>query len=62
MPEHAADTIVRNLIAALDRLRDDLDRVEMWTAALRDFQEPAPGYRPDGTYLLPQRQPPPSDR
>ena len=33
MPERAADMIVRNLIEALNRLHDDLDRVELWTVA-----------------------------
>ena len=38
-PEPAEDLIVRNLIEALDRLHDDLDRVELWTAALGCFQK-----------------------
>jgi hypothetical protein len=58
MPEHAAaDMIVRNLIEALNRLHDDLDRVELWTVALTSFQHPAPEYRPEGKYLLPVRDP-----
>jgi len=40
----AEDLIVRNLIEALDRLRDDLDRVELWTAALGSFQRGVPEY------------------
>lgn len=59
MLERAEELIVRNLIEALNRLHDDLDRVEMWTAALRSFQRPAPEYRPDGEYLLPARKPAP---
>jgi hypothetical protein len=55
MPDAASDTIVKNLIEALTRLQDDLDRVELWTAALICFQEPAPDYRPRGDYLLPGR-------
>lgn len=52
MSEPAADVIVRNLIKSLERLRDDLDRMELWTAALDCFQHPIPDYRPDETHLL----------
>ena len=52
MPEPAEDMIVRNLIEALNRLHDDLHRVELWTAALGYFQRPAPEYRPDEPSLL----------
>jgi hypothetical protein len=55
MPDVASDTIVKNLIESLNRLQYDLDRVELWTAALICFQEPAPEYRPRGDYLLPGR-------
>jgi len=55
MADDASDTIVRNLIEALNRLQDDLDRVELWTAALICFREPAPDYRPQADYLLPRR-------
>ena len=53
MPERAADMIVRNLVEALNRLHDDLDRVELWTAALSSFQQPPPEYRPEVEHLLP---------
>jgi hypothetical protein len=53
MPEPAADSIVRNLIEALNRLHEDLDRVELWTAALATFRQPPPDYRPDEGYALP---------
>jgi hypothetical protein len=58
MTEHAEDMIVRNLIEALNRLHDDLDRVELWTAALCDFQKPAPEYPPENECLLPTRKSP----
>jgi hypothetical protein len=45
MPEPAADAIVRNFIEALERLRNDLDRMELWAAALDRFQHPIPGDR-----------------
>jgi len=56
MPERAADMVVRNLIEALNRLHDDLDRVELWTVVLSSFQQPPPEYRPDGEHLLPVRR------
>jgi hypothetical protein len=52
MPEPAADAIVRNLIEALERLRDDLDRMELWAAALDRFQGPIPDYHPGNQHLL----------
>ncbi len=52
MSEPAEDVIVHNLIDALERLRDDLDKVELWAAALGHFQLPVPDYQPDSAYLL----------
>jgi hypothetical protein len=52
MPEQAESTIVRNLIEALERLREDLDRVELWTAVLDRFQNPVPDYQPSNHHLL----------
>jgi len=54
MAEPAEEMILRNLIEALNRLHDDLDRVELWTAALGSFHYPVPEYRPGGDYLLPK--------
>ena len=56
MPEPAEDLIVRNLIEALERLHEDLDRVELWTAALDCFQRPVPDYQPGERYLLPTQR------
>ena len=55
MPESPADAIVRNLIESLERLRRDLDRMELWTAALDRFQHPIPEYRPGDHHLLGQQ-------
>ena len=55
MPDAVPDTVMKNLIEALNRLHDDLDRVELWTAALKCFQEPPPEYRPHTDYVLPRR-------
>ena len=59
MPEPAEDVVIRNLIEALERLRDDIDRMELWTAALGCFQHPIPDYQPGDQHLLkspPERQ------
>ena len=56
MPEPAEDMIVRNLLEALERLHEDLDRVERWTAALGCFQAPgAPMIQPGERYLFVRR-------
>jgi hypothetical protein len=57
MPEQTEDRIVRNLIEALNRLHDDLDRVELWTAALASFQCPAPEYQAGEHHKLPPAAP-----
>lgn len=52
MPEPAEELIVRNLIEALERLHEDLDRMELWAAALGSFQHPVPDYQPGDRHLL----------
>ena len=52
MPQPAEDMIVRNLIEALERVREDLDRRELWAAALGCFQHPIPDYKPGDQQLL----------
>jgi hypothetical protein len=52
MPEPAEDMIIRNLMESLERLRGDLDRMELWAAALGCFQSPAPEYQPNDRHLL----------
>jgi hypothetical protein len=52
MPEAAEDVIVRNLVESLARLREDLDRMELWAQALGCFQHPIPEYRPGDQHLL----------
>ena len=56
MAEPAEDQIARNLAKALERLHEDLDRVELWTAALNSFQRPVPDYQPGERHLLPVRR------
>ena len=52
MSEQAEGKIVRNLVQALERLHEDLDRVELWTAALNSFQHPVPDYTPSEQPLV----------
>jgi hypothetical protein len=52
MPEQAEELIVRNLIEALGRLHEDLDRMELWAVALGCFQHPVPEYQPGDQHLL----------
>lgn len=53
MLKPAEETIVQNLIEALQRLHQDLDKVELWAAALGTFQSPVPEYQPSNQHLLP---------
>jgi hypothetical protein len=53
MPKPVEDIVVQNLVEALEQLRADLDKVELWTAALRCFQAPVPEYQPGDRYILP---------
>jgi hypothetical protein len=62
MPEPAEDAIVRNLIEALERLQEDLERVELWTNTLGSFHRPVPDYRSGDQNLLPDRKPQPARR
>ena len=58
MSEPAEDVIVHNLIDALDRLRDELNKVELWAVALGHFQHPVPEYQPGSAYMLGVSSPP----
>lgn len=53
----AEDKIVSNLAEALTRLHNELDRVELWTAALSCFVRPVPDYQPGNEFLLPTVRP-----
>jgi hypothetical protein len=46
MQEQQKKAVVPQPIEVLQNLDDDLDRVELWTAALSCFQHPAPEYQP----------------
>ncbi len=42
--EPAGEKIVRNLQQAIERLQDDIARVELWAGALGCFTKPIPDY------------------
>ena len=44
--EPAGEKIVRNLQQAVERLHEDIARVELWAEALGCFAEPIPDYDP----------------
>ena len=56
----ARDRIAHQLQEAIDRLRTDLVRVEMWANALDVFAHPIPEYDPSdeglGRHLMPSQR------
>jgi hypothetical protein len=53
--EPAGEKIVRNLQQAVERLQDDIARVELWAGALGCFTKPIPDYSHGQTrFDLPQ--------
>ena len=53
----ATDTLARHLHAAIERVREDMEKVEFWADAVSGFSEPVPEYEPkDVTVWLPPEQ------
>jgi hypothetical protein len=50
----AGEKIAQRLQESLDRLRNDLDRVEIWAGALEGFTQPVPDYKPQPEHILPK--------
>jgi hypothetical protein len=48
----AGEQISQRLQESLDRLRQDIDRVELWAGALEVFSQPIPDYRPMRDHVL----------
>jgi hypothetical protein len=46
MAEQGEGVVVPTQTEVLDNVDDDLDRIELWTAALSSFQHPPPVYQP----------------
>ena len=53
----AGQEITRHLQEAIERLRLDLMKVELWAAALDGFQRPVPTYEPNVELMLPPHAP-----
>jgi hypothetical protein len=49
----AGEKIAQRLQESLDRLRSDIDRVEIWAGALEGFTQPVPDYKQEPDHLLP---------
>ena len=41
------EALKQHLRQAIDRLHQELEKVEFWAEALRSFSQPIPGYEPD---------------
>ena len=50
------DRISERLQESLDRLREDIKRVELWAGALEGFSRPVPDYDPARSYRLPEKR------
>ena len=57
--EAAGEKIVRNLQDAVERLQEDIARIELWAGALGCFTRPVPSYDPTQSnldkFMLPPR-------
>jgi hypothetical protein len=53
MKPHAPETdITRRLQQAIDKLHEDVRRIEVWAGALNAFAQPVPEYHPSNDFLL----------
>jgi hypothetical protein len=43
----ATDALARHLQAAIERVREDMAKVEFWADAMTSFSEPVPDYEAD---------------
>jgi hypothetical protein len=53
----ANDAVTRHLLEAIERVRDDVAKVEFWADAVAGFSRPVPDYEADGASVwLPAEQ------
>lgn len=52
----AGTNIQQRLQESLDRLRADIDQVEIWAGALEGFNRPVPDYEPMRQHLLSEQK------
>jgi hypothetical protein len=51
------EQVVRHLFEAIDRVREDVAKVEFWANAVTGFAQPVPDYDPDETRVwIPSEQ------
>ena len=51
------DAVTRHLLEAIERVRDDVAKVEFWAGAVAGFAQPVPVYEPDNASVwLPTEQ------
>jgi hypothetical protein len=62
MSQLAEDRIRQHLLDAVERLQEDIAKVELWAAALSGFAQPVPKYEPRGDHLMPRRDRAQADR
>jgi hypothetical protein len=57
MKEALNDAVTRHLLEAIERVRDDMSKVEFWAGAVAGFAQPVPEYTPDeASVWLPTEQ------
>jgi hypothetical protein len=45
------EQVVHRLFEAIDRVREDVAKVEFWASAVTGFAQPVPSYEPDETRM-----------
>ena len=62
MPQPLQETLVHQLRDSIDRLQEQVAKVEFWADAIAGFAKPIPDYEPEATtlarYVRPQPQEP----
>ena len=53
--EAAGEGATRRLQEAIDRLQEDVTRVEIWAGAVSGFLKPVPSYEAEQQHMLPSR-------
>jgi hypothetical protein len=57
MKEIAANNVTQHLLDAIERVRDDVAKVEFWAGAVAGFSQPVPAYEPEqASVWLPSEQ------
>ena len=66
MPQPLHENLVHQLKDSIDRLQEQVAKVEFWADAIAGFAKPVPDYEPEAAtlarYVRPQPQPQPKKR